>query len=62
MILEHLSGGDLLKHIIEQKSFTEYDAKLIIKQTASTLEHLHSLGIVHRDLKPDNIIFRKPVS
>jgi len=56
LIFEKVSGGQLLDHIEERKSFTEQEAAHIIKDITSALEFLHSKGIAHRDLKPENIL------
>jgi serine/threonine protein kinase len=55
--MEYLPGGDLKQKIARGVSLQ--DAVRTIKQIASALAKLHSLGILHRDLKPGNIMLRE---
>ena len=57
IVMEHLSGGDLLAGVSRKKNYNEKDIALIINKLLSAISHIHALGIVHRDLKPDNILF-----
>jgi serine/threonine protein kinase len=56
IILEHLKGGELFKHIIEKGAFSEADASKIMAQILNALSYLHSKGVIHRDIKPENLI------
>lgn len=58
LVLEMVSGGELLKKINKNKVFKEKDIKLLIMKIFLALEHIHSKQIVHRDLKPDNLLLR----
>ncbi|KAI1704433.1 protein kinase domain-containing protein [Ditylenchus destructor] len=57
IVLELLSGGELLHTLRRMKKFTEYQAANIMSQLVSAVSHIHSKGVVHRDLKPENILF-----
>eukprot|EP01107_Rhizomastix_libera_P002377 TRINITY_DN140_c0_g1_i2.p1 TRINITY_DN140_c0_g1~~TRINITY_DN140_c0_g1_i2.p1 ORF type:complete len:453 (+),score=92.52 TRINITY_DN140_c0_g1_i2:180-1361(+) len=56
MILELVTGGELYDQIISRGSFTEKDARSIIKQLLEALQYMHSNGCAHRDLKPENLL------
>ena len=49
-------GGELFKHLSEQRRFTEERAKFYAAQIAMALGYLHSAKIIYRDLKPENIL------
>ncbi|KAI1696104.1 protein kinase domain-containing protein [Ditylenchus destructor] len=57
IVLELLSGGELLHTLRRMRKFTEYQAANIMSQLVSAVSHIHSKGVVHRDLKPENILF-----
>ena len=56
IVLEHLKGGELFRHIQQKGAYNEYDAAKVMKQLLSALCYIHKRGIIHRDLKPENII------
>jgi serine/threonine protein kinase len=49
-------GGELLKHLVEAKRFSEAHAKFYTAQIAIALGYLHHSKIIYRDLKPENIL------
>ena len=57
LVMELVSGGDLMKPIEEKGPYSERRAQSIFVQCVHAVRHLHSIGIVHRDLKPENICF-----
>ncbi|KAI9919214.1 hypothetical protein PsorP6_011938 [Peronosclerospora sorghi] len=52
------TGGELFDDLVKRKSYTEEDARVLMRKLASAIEYLHSRGIVHRDLKPENILLK----
>ncbi|CAL6046623.1 Kinase [Hexamita inflata] len=59
IIQELAVGGQLFKHIVKRQHYSEFHAKVIIRQLLSALKYLHTLSppIVHMDIKPENILF-----
>jgi serine/threonine protein kinase len=55
--MEFVPGGDLRQRI--DHGILLPDAVEYMRQIASALSRLHSLGILHRDLKPGNIMVRE---
>jgi len=58
IVLELASGGELFDRVIENGTFSERDATLLISQVLEAVAYLHSLGICHRDLKPENVLMK----
>ncbi|XP_044577160.1 ribosomal protein S6 kinase alpha-5-like isoform X1 [Cotesia glomerata] len=54
IVMELLAGGELLSSV---KTYTEEEARKIMKQLASAVHFIHSRGVVHRDLKPENLVY-----
>lgn len=53
VVMELLSGGELLDRIWRKKHFTEMEAASIMKRLVSAVAFMHQRGVVHRDLKPE---------
>lgn len=60
IVLELLSGGELLHRLKNLKAFTEVQAAKFMAQLVSAVSHLHSKSVVHRDLKPEVSKFGRP--
>ena len=56
MVLEFLSGGELIKRIRQQVFLSEEDTRFYLAEIVLAVESLHSRGIIYRDLKPENIL------
>ncbi|KAF6255693.1 kinase-like domain-containing protein [Scenedesmus sp. NREL 46B-D3] len=60
LVLEHLSGGEMLQQLQRLKRYTEAHACQLFRQVVDVVAYLHSLGIMHRDIKPENCLLAKP--
>ena len=56
LILEYCPNGDLAKHLLFERRFSESRAKFYICEILLALENLHQRDIIFRDLKPDNVV------
>ncbi|GLI60687.1 hypothetical protein VaNZ11_002889 [Volvox africanus] len=61
MILEYLSGGQMLDHLHQVEHYSEAQAARLFAQVASAVAYMHNLNIVHRDIKPENVMFVRPL-
>ena len=55
-IMQFIQGGELFKHLSEQKRFSEEKTRFYAAQIALALGYLHESNIIYRDLKPENIL------
>ncbi len=58
MVVEYLSGGELIKKLSQKKRYNENSVKKIIWNIMSGLKYMHERNIMHRDLKPENLILK----
>ena len=55
-VMPFVKGGELYKHLKQNKRFPEEVVKFYAFQISLGIGHLHSSGILHRDLKLENIL------
>ena len=55
-LMDFIQGGELFKHLSEEKRFSEAKTKFYAAQIALALGYLHQSKILYRDLKPENIL------
>ena len=56
VIMELISGGNLLEKVIEMKKLTEPIAADVVNQILLSLSYMHERKITHRDMKPENLL------
>lgn len=59
MVMEFVSGGDLMDFVAAQGAVGEEAGREIARQILEAVKYIHSMGISHRDLKPDNILIEQ---
>jgi len=57
-VMELVTGGELFDRIVEKGSYSEEDAKTLVRKIVSAIEYLHKQNIAHRDLKPENLLVK----
>eukprot|EP00615_Pteridomonas_danica_P004464 CAMPEP_0114348636 /NCGR_PEP_ID=MMETSP0101-20121206/14861_1 /TAXON_ID=38822 ORGANISM="Pteridomonas danica, Strain PT" /NCGR_SAMPLE_ID=MMETSP0101 /ASSEMBLY_ACC=CAM_ASM_000211 /LENGTH=446 /DNA_ID=CAMNT_0001486669 /DNA_START=170 /DNA_END=1510 /DNA_ORIENTATION=- len=60
-VTDHLKGGDLFYHLINQiektgEGFTESQAQTLLAEIAIGIMHLHKHGFLHGDIKIENVL------
>jgi serum/glucocorticoid-regulated kinase 2 len=55
-IMAFIQGGELFKHLSEQRRFNEERVRFYAAQISLALGYLHKSNIYYRDLKPENIL------
>lgn len=56
MVMERLSGGELIDRIIEKQHYSEPEARKVAKNILLGLEYCHNRRIANRNLKTENLI------
>jgi serine/threonine protein kinase len=60
LIMELIEGGSLSQYISSRaNSFSEAEAKSIMRTLLQTVSSFHQLGIIHRDIKLENILMKE---
>eukprot|EP01113_Clastostelium_recurvatum_P010822 TRINITY_DN15434_c0_g1_i2.p1 TRINITY_DN15434_c0_g1~~TRINITY_DN15434_c0_g1_i2.p1 ORF type:complete len:803 (-),score=192.08 TRINITY_DN15434_c0_g1_i2:166-2574(-) len=54
-------GGNLQQAMERYGHMGEHPLLVLLKQLASGLAHIHSLGLVHLDIKPENVYIKEPL-
>jgi serine/threonine protein kinase len=56
LIMELMTGGNLLSRVVQQEELCESTVKLIAKSLLLGVQHLHEKEICHNGLEPSNIL------
>jgi len=57
-VMELVTGGELFDRIVQKGSYSEDDARILVKRIVRGVNYLHKNGIAHRDLKPENLLLK----
>lgn len=58
-VMGFVKGESLGARLRREGRLDPDEARRLLLEVASALEHAHGLGIVHRDVKPDNVLIEK---
>jgi len=58
LLTEYCSGGSMLVHLKSAGKQSEPDAKHLMFQLVSAMDHMHQREVIHRDVKLDHIYLR----
>ena len=62
IVTELVAGGDLFDRIIQKTTYTEKEARDLLRLFFQTMAYMHDTKrVVHRDLKPENILLTSKV-
>ena len=53
LVMELIVGGELFDRIAQRESFTDEQARALVKNLIQAIAYLHASGVVHRDIKPE---------
>ena len=56
IIMENISGGDLLSFVKKRTKLNEKICKFIFKQLLQAIKYIHTKNVIHRDIKLDNVL------
>jgi len=56
LVMELVPEGELFEKIVKNGSYSEEDARIIVRQILEGVGYMHRNNVVHRDLKPENIL------
>ena len=56
IVMENISGGDLLSFVKKRTKLNEKICKFIFKQLLQAIKYIHTKNVIHRDIKLDNVL------
>ncbi len=60
VVLEYLAGGELFDRIVKKTSYSEAEARDLVRTLLLAIKSVHDKNVVHRDLKPENLLLKSP--
>ncbi|EQC30800.1 CAMK protein kinase [Saprolegnia diclina VS20] len=58
LVTEYIQGGELFDRLLSHGTYSEAQAKALMREISSALQHLHAQNVVHADVKPENILLQ----
>ncbi|EQC29687.1 CAMK protein kinase [Saprolegnia diclina VS20] len=55
IVCDLVEGGDVFDRLVAKESYSEREARDLIKTLLETIAYCHDQGVVHRNLKPESI-------
>ncbi|XP_074663072.1 uncharacterized protein LOC141915445 [Tubulanus polymorphus] len=62
LVTEWADGGDFVKYLNLRRILNEFEARRIMRQLVSAVDHMHKTHVVHRDLKLENVMLDKDIN
>jgi hypothetical protein len=56
LVMELVTGGELFERLLDKRSYSEREARNLVRILLEALAFCHRKNVVHRDLKPENIL------
>ena len=56
IVTEYIPGGELIDHLLKNKTINETTSAFYIKQVLSALAYIHSKSLVHQNIQPCNVL------
>ncbi|CEL94310.1 unnamed protein product [Vitrella brassicaformis CCMP3155] len=60
LVLEHMSGGDVLSLVETSGAVPESTARVIVEGLLRSLAFIHRHNVIHRDVKAENLVLAHP--
>ncbi|ESO84125.1 hypothetical protein LOTGIDRAFT_108136 [Lottia gigantea] len=56
LVFDLAESGSFLEFLIQKRCLLEDEARLVLREIVSAVDHIHTSGFVHRDLRLENLL------